>query len=330
MNNALAAKRPTRASPSKAAEEFLKFHQSDISQLLPEPVPGYRLHGKLGAGGMGSIYLADDPYWNIAALKLLPNVGEGHPMEHMKEWFTRECAATMMLSHPNVVNSFESGVTQDYLYLSMEVLEAGSLKELLRSRRRLPWEEARTLILDVLDGLEAAHAAGVIHRDLKTENVMLTSAGDGLRAKLIDFGLCYISGFEDIYPHMKGIPAPYAPVLSLPDGNFGTPEFRAPEFDTPGGNQKPAFDIYSAGMILYEMVSGTLPFEPVAAQDLLQRVRIYDNLHKNVFPPKPSEAVHGLSLPEGVEDIVMIAIEKLPSFRFQSAAEMRAEIAALG
>lgn len=320
-----------RAQPQQAsADAFSKFHDSDISQLRPEPVPGYKLHGKLGRGGMGSIYLADDPYLNLTALKLVPNFPQGHPSFHLKEWFTRECVATLIQSHQNIVQSHEAGETKDYLYLSLEVLEGGSLRELLHKRKRLEWEQARSIILDLCGGLESAHGTGVIHRDLKTENVMLTHADEGLKAKIIDFGLCYISGYDDIYPYVMDIPFPMEPLMSSPSGKFGTPEYRAPEYDQPFLNRSETFDIYSAGMMLYEMVAGSLPFGPVAATDFEQRNRIFDHLHKNVAPPLPSETCYGLALPAGVEGIIMSAIEKSPLYRIQTAGEMRRAIEACG
>ncbi len=310
-----------------SADAFRKFHESDLCQSDPEPIRGYKIHGKLGRGGMGSVYLADDPRLNLSALKLVPNIRDGQEMSHLKEWFTRECAATMVLSHPNIVSSYEAGETRRFLFLSLEVLEGGSLRDYLLKAKRLEWAEARRIAVDILSGLEAAHETGIIHRDLKTENIMFTH---GSTAKLIDFGLCHIAGYDDIYPFIKGISYPTEPSISAPDGTFGTPEYRAPEAGQPGMNRRPTFDLYSAGIILYEMVVGKNPFHFEGTLPEAQRAVYYDHMHRNIRPPLPSEMACGLSLPSGAQEAIMRSIEKNPDERFQTAAEMRKAIEACG
>ncbi len=326
---AQAQKQRAPAAVPDARDEFSRFHQSDISLMADERIPGYRLHTKIGQGGMGSIYLATDPEGKTVALKLMPRFKEGHGLHHLTEWFTRECAATLAIAHPNVIGSYCAGRTENYLYLSLEVLDGGTLNDNLKSWGRLTWEQAKPVMLDVSRGVHAVHETGIIHRDLKPENFMLMATAEGVRTKLIDFGLCYISGYEDIYAYMFDHVVPYAPTLSSPSGGFGTPMYRAPEYGVSELRQKRTYDIYSAGLMLYELVCGQLPFDVIP--DLAQEFAILycDHMHKNVKFPSPSERVPGLSIPKGAEELIMRALEKDPKNRFQTMEEMGRAIEAV-
>ncbi len=317
------------AVPADPREEFSRFHQSDLSGMSDQRVPGYGLHLKLGRGGMGSIYLATDQEGRQVALKLVPRFKEGHPHHHLMEWFTRECAATLALSHPNVVSSFSAGRTSNYLYLSLEILDGGTLFENLKSWGRLAWTQAKPVMLDIARGLHAAHEAGIIHRDVKPENFMQVMTPDGLRTKAIDFGLCHIEGYEDIYAPMFDLPLPFAPALSVVGADVGTREYRAPEYADPELSHRRTFDVYPAGLILYELLCGKLPFDLKPDLDVEHSILYYGHLHRNVSFPRPSEMVFGLGAPKGAEDIVMCALEKDPKNRFQTMEEMARAIEAV-
>ncbi len=327
MDHAQKARPPAKAPDPR--EEFSRFHQSDISRMNDQRVPGFELHLKLGQGGMGSIYLASDSRGKQVALKLLPRFREGHPHSHLNEWFTRECAATLAISHPNVVGSFEGGRTENYLYLSLELLDGGTLLEHLKSWGRLTWEQARPIMLDASRGLHAAHEAGIVHRDVKPENFMLLHTSEGLQTKLIDFGLCHVGGYEDIYPHLFDIEGPFAPLLSVAGAEFGTPQYWAPEHDSPLMNHQRTYDVYSSGIMLYELLAGKLPFEVIPNLAPLRLRQLCDHLHKNIQFPKPSEVVYDLQLPSKVEEIIMCALEKDPKDRFQTMEEMGRAIEAV-
>jgi serine/threonine protein kinase len=319
MTHAQASGRPACQS---WREDFRRYHDSDISALREEKVPGYRIHRPLGKGGMASVFLATDDSGFAVALKLVPDHPPGHPLRHVREWFLRECAATLAIAHPNVINSYEGGVSRGYLYLSLEIVSGMSLSKFLRENGRLAWPEARRIFLDVCDGLHAAHEAGVVHRDVKPENVMLERSGGGATAKIIDFGLCHMDGYEDIYPFIKDVPGIAAPRVTPANGQFGTPEFRPPEFDSPGAGSRRSFDIYSAGVMFYEALSGRLPFLAPDASDRQEAARTYAILHKNHHPWKPS--VYAPGLPPEVDRAILRALEKDPAGRFRDMMEMKA------
>lgn len=327
MNHAQKAPAPAREPEPR--EEFSRFHQSDLSQMSDRRIPGYELHAKLGRGGMGSIYLATDPDGAQVALKLVPRFREDHPHHHLMEWFTRECAATLALSHPNVVSSYSAGRNSNYLYLSLEILDGGTLYENLRSWGRLTWEQAKPVMLDITGGLQAVHDAGIIHRDVKPENFMQVATTEGVRTKVIDFGLCHIIDYGDIYGYLFDLGEPVAPLLSVAGADIGTREYRAPEYGDPELNRKRTFDVYSTGLILYELLCGRLPFDLMPDLDVEHSIRYYGHLHRNVSFPRPNEMVYGLGVPSGVEEIVMCALEKDPRNRFQSMDEMARAIRAV-
>ncbi|MEW6035720.1 MAG: serine/threonine-protein kinase [Candidatus Micrarchaeota archaeon] len=317
---------PSRPAPySGPLEEFRRHFDSDVSALGLPSVPGYRLHREIGKGGMGRVYLASDESGRECALKLFPNFPEWDESAYLKEWFLRECAALLAISHPNVVSSFEAGATEDFLYLSMEVVRGRTLHRLLQEEGPLPWPAAKSVMDGVCAGLHAAHETGVVHRDIKPENVLVVESNGGISVKVIDFGLCHIDGYEEIYSYVHSLEHPFAPQISPVDGDFGTPEFRPPEFDEPGMNKRRTFDVYSAGVLLFEMVCGRHPLHPgspggAVLPGFLRSLQ-FSGLHKNGKVPKPSEL--GIRMPEKAESALMRSLEKSPAHRFASMEEMR-------
>jgi serine/threonine-protein kinase len=181
----------------------------------------------------------------------------------------------------------------------------------------------------VCAGLHSAHEAGVVPRDIKPENVLVVESPDGIGVKVIDFGLCHIDGYEEIYSYVHSLDHPFAPQISPAHGDFGTPEFRPPEFDQPGMNKRRTFDVYSAGVLLFEMVCGRHPLHPCQGASVLPpflRSLQFSGLHKNAKVPKPSEL--GIQLPEKAESALMRSLEKNPANRFSSMEEMRGALEA--
>jgi serine/threonine-protein kinase len=147
----------------------------------------------------------------------------------------------------------------------MEKAEGRQLKTVIDRFGAIDWESSRNIMQGIFAAIEEIHRTGIVHRDLKPENVMVKSTKSGPRnPKIIDFGVCYIDGFQEFWPQMY--PTVQVPPRYTPAGaEFATPEFRAPEFDQEDANRNPAFDIYSAGLIFYNLVSGTLPFDTLAS-----------------------------------------------------------------
>lgn len=293
-----------------------------VDALRHQPIPGFEITGTLGKGGMNTVHLARDSSGREVALKLLRKREEGDEFFHLNHWFVRECAATMILSHPNIVSALAFGNTEEYLYLSMERLDGKPLYRYIKRFGGLDWATTRSVMIGVLGGLEEMHRAGVIHRDLKPENIVVFPTRDGPRnPKIIDFGLCHIDGFSDFWPSLASdIPVPAR--VTPAGASFATPEFRAPEFRLDGATHSPAVDIYAAGLTFYNTVAGRLPFVIQALQDPGERSAYYANIHSHLVFPHPVILSPHCELPERAGEVLMSAIEKEPSSR-PTAAEMR-------
>ncbi len=264
----------------------------------------FQIVQKIGSGGMGAVYKALQPGMNrMVGVKIL------HPRlanrQDLVSRFRREARALKDLTHPNTVRVFLYGELDDgSLYIIMELLEGRNLNQTVRTEGPFPVSRALPILIQVCGALDEAHRAGIIHRDLKPENIFLVQSGT-LRdfPKVLDFGLAKVGERQ-----MR----PGSVILTQEGMVFGTPEFMSPE-QAQGKPLSPASDIYSLAIILYEVLTGKLPFDAKSAMDFIQ-------LHVTGKPIALGERVPGRSFPPLLEELVGRALSKRSEERFDSAA----------
>jgi eukaryotic-like serine/threonine-protein kinase len=265
----------------------------------------FRIVQRIGSGGMGAVYKAEQPEMNrFVAVKVLHPKYVARP--DLVARFRREARAMSHLSHPNTARVFMYGQLEDgACYIVMEYLEGKNLAQVTRAEGMLQPARAVNIMVQVCGALEEAHRQGMVHRDLKPENIFLTTQG-GIAdyPKVLDFGLAKVTQRE-----MR----PGSLILTQEGMVFGTPEFMSPE-QARGQQLDARSDIYSLGSILYEMLTGKLPFDAAAPMDYLA-------LQIRGTPIKLSERVPGLAFPPGLEEVVMRALAKDPGDRYPSAAD---------
>jgi serine/threonine protein kinase len=262
----------------------------------------FRILEKIGTGGMGSVYKANQTAMNRpVAVKIL------HPKltnrKDLVSRFRREAKAMSHLSHPNTVRVLLYGELEDgSLYIVMEYLEGKNLNQLVRSEGPMAVERALPILIQVCEALEEAHRAGIVHRDMKPENVFLCTQG-GLTdfPKVLDFGLAKVTERE-----MR----PGSIMLTQEGMVFGTPEFMSPE-QAQGRTLTPSSDIYSLAVILYELLTGKLPFDARTPIEFLQ-------LHVTARPIPLNERVPGRVFDPALVDVMAYALQKKPEERYQS------------
>jgi eukaryotic-like serine/threonine-protein kinase len=261
----------------------------------------YRIEGQLGSGGMADVYLAtDQSLGRKVAIKIL---SDRYARDAgFVERFRREAAAAAGLRHPNIVTVYDRGEAGGTSYIAMELLDGPTLKEEIVRRAPLPEPEAIGYATQALAALEAAHRQGVIHRDVKPHNMVLVEDG---RLKVTDFGIARAANTVQM-----------TEVGSI----VGTAQYLSPE-QARGLPVGPQSDIYSMGIVLYEMLSGELPFTGDSAVDIAMK-QVSD-------PPPPLRDRNRLVSP-AMEQIVMRALAKDPALRFSSARQMAEELARVG
>ena len=269
----------------------------------------YYLEERLGEGGMGQVYrarhlLMDRP----VALKVLhPRFVEN---EAARTRFQLEARAAVLLHHPNAVSVTDFGQTADgYVYLVMELLEGRTLREILVKEAPLETARATSIMLQVSDAVAAAHEAGIIHRDLKPSNILVTQSADAPAVvKVLDFGIAKLGA--DTFADED------TTAVTLPGTPLGTPRYMSPE-QYEDRELTPAADVYSLGVILYEMLTGMAPFTGANIVEIAQK-------HAHEPPRTPREIVAGI--PEDVERVVLHALEKEPEARPANGAEFHSEL----
>jgi hypothetical protein len=269
---------------------------------LPERIGRYRILARLGAGGMGTVYQAQDRDLDrTVALKLPHFTGSPHDRAVRIQRFQREARAAARVWHPHVCPIYDVGEHEGQPYVVMAYVEGRSLAEHLAGRKRCEDPgQAVALVRQVLDALDAVHGHGIVHRDLKPGNIMLDPAG---RAILMDFGLAR--------------PGDDAGQLTSEGVVLGTPAYMAPE-QAAGQSEEigPWTDLYSVGVILYQLLTGRLPFEGPPLT-VLSRI-VHD------APPPPSGLRPGLD--PALEAVVLRALAKAPEDRYQSARDFAAAL----
>jgi serine/threonine-protein kinase len=265
----------------------------------------FQILQKIGSGGMGSVYKALQPAMNrMVAIKIL------HPKlasrKDLVSRFRREARAMSHLTHPNTVKVYLYGELEDgSLYIVMEYLEGKNLNQTVRAEGPMSIERGLPILIQACNALDEAHRAGIIHRDLKPENIFVTSQG-GMKdfAKVLDFGLAKVTERE-----MR----PGSIILTQEGMVFGTPEFMSPE-QAQGKSLTPGSDIYSLAVILYEVLTGKLPFDAKNPMEYIQ-------LHVTTKPKPINERVPGRTFPPLLWAVLSKALEKKSEDRYQSAAE---------
>ena len=270
----------------------------------------YRIDRVLGRGGMGTVYAARLVALDkLVALKLLrPVQDDGQAVGR----FEREARAASRLGNPHIVDIFDFGRAQNGLsYLAMELLDGEDLGNLLARERRVPLERALRIVLQCCTALGAAHAAGIVHRDLKPENVFLVTRGDEREfVKVVDFGLAKISETEqDGAPGRK---------LTRTGMIFGTPQYMSPE----QGMGRPTdhrSDVYALGLILYELLTGKVPFDGETFMSVIQQ-------HLSDPPPALRVTEPSVEVPPSVEAVIYRCLDKRAGSRPQSMGELAEEL----
>lgn len=254
----------------------------------------YQVLERLGRGGMADVYRAYQPGMDrYVAIKVL----HGHLSEDTGfiERFKREAQSVGTLRHPNIVQVIDFDAVDDEYYMVMEFVEGDSLKALLSRRGALPVAEAIALMVKIADAVGYAHRAGMIHRDLKPANILMTKAGEPI---LTDFGIAKILSASN---------------LTATGVAIGTPAYMSPEAGR-GEKVDERADIYSLGVMFYEMVTGSVPFDADTPWAVILK-------HINEPLPRPTAVLP--NLPQSVERIILKSLAKAPSERFQTAADFR-------
>src|ERR1051326_1180211 len=256
----------------------------------------YKILEKLGEGGMGVVYKAHDSTLDrIVALKFLPQALTADPSE--RERFYQEARAASQLLHPNVTAIFEIKESEGQIYLAMEHVDGRTLKKLIHEEEPLPVRKALDLAIQMCTGLSAAHEKGVVHRDIKSENILVNGKGE---VKITDFGLAKLKG---------------ASTLTKSGSTLGTAAYMSPE-QAQGEDVDARSDIFSAGVVLYELLAGKLPFRGDH-----QAAMLYSLINED---PLPLERFNEKITPE-LQRIVSKALAKDREDRYQHADEMLAD-----
>jgi tetratricopeptide (TPR) repeat protein/tRNA A-37 threonylcarbamoyl transferase component Bud32 len=267
--------------------------------MIGKTISHYRILNKLGEGGMGIVYKAEDTKLDRSVvLKFLPE--RLLRDEEAKKRFVREAKAASALNHPNISTIYEIGEEAEQSFISMEYVDGKSIKELL-SQRTLAPDEVLEIAMQVCEGLVSAHEKGIIHRDIKSGNIMVTTRG---QAKIMDFGLAKLSGQTTI---------------TKADTTMGTVAYMSPE-QAQGETLDHRTDIWSLGVVLYEMLTGELPFRSEYEQAV-----IYSIINEDPRPVTESNP----EVPESLNTIVKIALERDPAHRYQSIDQMLGDLRAV-
>ena len=263
----------------------------------------YRIDERLSEGGMGTVYRGTHVLMDktVAVKVLRPSLAAD---EKIVARFSREARAASRISHPNALSVTDFGEDENgIVFLVMEYLNGKTLKEIIREEGPMPLARVVGIMLQIGGALDAAHAQGVVHRDLKSDNIMLLSTVAGDYAKVLDFGIAKI-----IEPEGE-----FDPGLTAPNLVIGTPQYMSPEQCSQAADIDSRSDIYSVGVILYEMLIGHVPFTDESSTAIMM---------KHLQDPVPSVLDERSDLPAAVAQVVLKAMAKRPDERYQKIADL--------